>query len=94
MAKMIKNLIKKCCDFFKSASKWIYLRQNKVFLNPHLGGFGYPNSVDYTPILAELKKHWCVSCNEYKKNSPLAPEILILLIFGVFTDILPIKKSF
>ena len=53
MAKMIKNLIKKGCDFFKSASKWIYLHQNKVFLNPQLGGFGYPNSVDDTPFLAE-----------------------------------------
>ena len=63
MAKMIKNLIKKCCDFFKSASKWIYLRQNKVFLNPHLGGFGYPNYVVDSPFFGRIKKHWCASCD-------------------------------
>ena len=57
MAKMIKNMIKKCCDFFKCTSKWIYLRQNKVFLNPHLGGFGYPNYVVDSPFFWQNKKN-------------------------------------
>ena len=61
MAKMIKNLIKKCCDFLKSASRLIYLRQNRIFLNPHVVGFGYPNYVGDTPFLTEWKKHLCAS---------------------------------
>ena len=46
----------KVLRFFKSASKWIYLRQNKVFLNPHLGGFGYPNYVVDSPFFGRIKK--------------------------------------